>query len=183
MITIAYQGVMVDLVTSVKASREEKGIAQEILDVFPLIQLRWDPEANNIYTISSGAAAGSSTLAHFVAHECQPFKPRAIRLTVRKCLNFNILICKQEEMNQANTERSVTINASKEGCFLFSCQDWGNTSEVWFVINELKDKTPILGEIRWRQTWGKTMAIPGIGISIKQITPQQLAQLIEQYSL
>jgi len=180
MITTAYQGVMVDLVTSVRASREEKGIAQEILDVFPLIQLRWDPETNNIHTISCGTAVGSNTLAHFVAQECQPFKPRAIRINVRKGINFNILMSNQEEMDQANTERSVTINASKEGLFLFSCQDWSNTPNVWFVINELTDKTPIVGEIRWRQPWNKDMVIPGIGIKFKQITKQQLNELTEK---
>lgn len=183
MITDAYHGVMVDLVTSVKASREEKGIAQEILDVFPLIQLKWDQETNTIHTISTGSSLNSNTLAHFVAQECQLFKPRAVRISVRKSIYFNTLISKQEEMPPGGTQRSVTINISQGGCFLFSTQDWSNTPEVWFVIHELKDKTPILGEIRWRQPWGKTMAIPGIGISIRQILSQQLTQLADQYSI
>ena len=183
MLTMAYQGILLDLVTSVKSTQEEKGIVQEILDVFPLLQLKWDPETNTIHTISRGMSANSSTLAQFVARECQPFKPSAIRLNVRKSMNFNILICKQEAMTQANTENSVTLNISKGGCFLFSCQDWSNASNVWFAINELKDKTPINGEIRWRQSWGISMAIPGIGVSIKQLTSQQRVELIEQYSL
>ncbi len=182
MMTNAYQGVLVDLATSVQSSLEEKAIAQEILNIFPLIQLKWDQETNNIHTISSSNAS-SSTLAQFVSQECRPFIPRAIRLNARKGINFNILMCNNADMNQANTERSVTANISKGGCFLFSCRDWSEATDVWFVVNELKDKTPIYGEIRWRQSWGMTMAIPGIGISIRQITPQQINQLVQQYSL
>jgi len=182
MMTNAYQGVMVDLVTSVRSSREEKGIAQEILDVFPLIQLKWDQETNNIHTLSGGVAS-SNALAHFVSRECRTFTPRAIRLNARKEINFNILMSRHEVMNQALIERSVTVNISKGGCFLFSCQDWSNAADVWLVVNELKDKTPIHGEIRWRQAWGTATVIPGIGISIKQITPQQMNQLVQQYSI
>jgi hypothetical protein len=183
MITNAYHGVMIDLVTSVKASREEKGIAQEILDVFPLIQLRWDADTNSIHTISTGSTTPGNSLAHFVARECQLFQPRAVRLNVRKNIHFNVLIFRQEDGTQNHPEKSITVNISKNGCFLYSCQDWSGASDVWFVITELTDKTPIQGEIRWRQPWGKTMSIPGIGISITRILPQQLTQLIEQYSV
>lgn len=180
--TCAYQGIMVDLITSVKASREDKDIAQNVLDAFPVIQLKWDQQTNNIHTISNGAASGG-TLAHFIDHECRPFKPRAVRINARKCTNFNVLICKNIEMDPSQTEHSVTVNISKGGCFLFSCQNWSNISEIWMVVHELDDKTPIQGEIRWRQPWGKTMAIPGIGIQIKHITSKQKTQLEEQYSI
>ncbi len=182
MITRSYQGIMVDLITSVKSSREDKSIAQNVLDVFPVIQLKWDQQTNSIHTISSGAAS-SGTLAHFIAHECQPFRPRAVRLNVRKCVNFNTLICKNNDMDPLQTERSVTVNFSKGGCFLFSCQTWSNISKIWMVIHELDDKTPIQGEIRWRQLWGKSMAIPGIGLQFTQLTPGQKAQLEEKYSI
>jgi hypothetical protein len=51
------------------------------------------------------------------------------------------------------------------------------------VFNELTDKTPLCGEIRWYVQWGRTMTMPGIGISFKQIKTQQLDELIEKYSL
>lgn len=179
MLNNAYQGVMVDVVTSIKASREEKGITNEILKIFPLIQLRWNPETNKIHTITQGTTSGALTA--FVEQECRPFQPRAIRLDVRKAINFNVLMCKQENMNQADLEQSVVLNISKGGCFLLSCRDWSNTSNVWFEVKELNDKTPIQGEIQWRQLWGKAMVIPGFGIRIKQMTSQQLTQLREQY--
>lgn len=66
---------------------------------------------------------------------------------------------------------------------MFSCQDWSNISDIWVVVQELDDKTPIPGEIRWRQPWGKSMAIPGIGIQVKELTAGQKAQLVEKYSI
>lgn len=180
MITNAYQGVMIDLVTSVKASREEKGLAQEVLDAFPVIQLKWNPETKSMRTITGGSLPDNCTLEDFALRECKPFVPRAIRLSVRKNIYFNVLISRTENMDTASTHRGVTVNVSKDGCFLLSCEDWSSSSDVWFVIDELDDKTPILGEIRWCQPWGKNMALPGIGVYIKRITPEQRKQMMEK---
>ena len=183
MINNPYQGVMVDLVTSMKSSREEKGVAQEILDVFPLVQLKFENETGTIHTISFGNSSGSSSLTDFINSECRIFSPRAIRLSARKSINFNVVMSKEESMNEKLLERTVTVNASQGGCFLFSSQDWSNTTNVWFTLNELQDKSPIKGDIRFVVSWGKNMAIPGIGISFKQIKPAQLEELTNKYLL
>jgi hypothetical protein len=183
MISTPYQGIMVDVITSVKSSREEKSAVQKILDVYPLVQLKWESETNAIHTISLGNPSSGGSLAHFIDKECQPFKPRAIRLNPRRSIIFNVTMCKQEDFNENSAERTVTINVSKGGCFLFSSRDWSDTPGVWIVFNELTDKTPIRGEIRWYVPWGKTMTMPGIGISFQQIKTEQLEELIEKYSL
>ena len=175
-----YQGIMVDLITSVKAPREEKSLAQGVLGVFPLIQLKWDELTRSIHTISSGHAA-SHTLAHFIAHACQPFQPRAIRLTARKSLNFNVLIYENGKRNDSDAKHTVTINVSKGGCFLFSCENWPDDAEIRMVFQELTDQTPIPGTIRWRQPWGKSMAVCGIGVQFKQMTPDQKNQMEKQF--
>jgi hypothetical protein len=124
MIETSYQGVMVDLVTSMKASKEEKGMAQEIIEVFPIIQLKWDNESKAIRTISLSKSLNSDSLADFVTAECEVFTPRAIRLNVRKSIHFNTIIYREEKMMEKNIEKTVTINAPKGGCFLFSVQDY-----------------------------------------------------------
>ena len=182
MLKTPYQGIMVDVVTSLKANREEKGISQEILSAFPLMQLRWDQQTNRIQTISNGASS-SSTLAHFIAYDCQPFKPRTVRADSRKYINFNVEIYKDEDLNPSNMERSVTVNVSKSGCFLYSVGNWTGISKIWLVVHELEDKTPIVGEIHWRQPWGKSMTIPGIGIRITQISAGQRDQLSAEFHI
>ncbi len=183
MIINPYQGVMIDLVTSMKASREEKGVAQEILDVFPVIQLKLENETGTIRTISLGSSSGSGSLVDFINNECRIFAPRAVRLSARKSINFNVLLSKEEHINEKLSEHTVTINASLSGCFLYSSQDWSAITNVWFMINELQDKSPIKGDIRWAVPWGKNMVIPGIGISFKKIKPEQLEELTTKYSV
>jgi len=117
MITNTYQGVMIDLVTSVKASREEKGLAQDVLDAFPVIQLKWDPESKSMRTIAGGSLPDNCTLADFVSRECKLFVPRAVRLSVRKNVYFNVLISRTENMDPASTHRGMTVNVLKMGAF------------------------------------------------------------------
>ncbi|MFO7570292.1 MAG: PilZ domain-containing protein [Smithellaceae bacterium] len=182
MITKSYQGIMVDLMTSIKSSREDKSIAQNVLDAFPLVQLKWDQQTNLIHTISSCMASNGS-LAQFITDECRAFKPRIVRIDVRKNIHFNVLISADPAMDVSNTQRSITVNISRGGCFLYSTSAWTNVSGIWMVIHELDDKTPVQGEIRWRQPWGRVMDIPGIGIQVVQMTQNQRRQLVEQFSV
>ena len=86
-------------------------------------------------------------------------------------------------MYDKHIERTVTINCSRGGAFFFSAQDWKDLNTVWFIINELQDKSPIVGKIRWAIAWGKALKIPGIGISFKHINPNQMEELTEKYQV
>ena len=80
-------------------------------------------------------------------------------------------------------ERTVTINVSKRGCFLFSAEDGMDGGNVWLTINELEDKTPIVGVVRWSVKWGRAMVMPGIGVAFESITPRQTDELVNKYHL
>jgi hypothetical protein len=179
----AYQGVVIDLITSIKASKEEKGLLYEILDVFPILQVRWDGDSRSIRTISSGKASGAGSLAEFITVQCEPFTPRTIRNSPRKPLNFNVLIYREESMQRDVPERTVTINVSKRGCFLFSAEDRMDGGNVWLTINELEDKTSIVGVVRWSIKWGRAMVMPGFGVAFESITPRQIDELVNKYHL
>jgi Tfp pilus assembly protein PilZ len=183
MIGKPYQGVMIDLVTSMKISKEERGVAQEILDAFPLVQLKWESETNEIHTFSSGNTSSSDSLSDFIATECNNFPARPVRQNSRKHINFNVTMSKNEVLYEKFLEYTVTMNASRGGCFLFSTRNWKPLENVWFIINELQDKTPIVGNVCWCVAWGKSMMVPGIGVSFKHITPNQMDELINKYSL
>jgi Tfp pilus assembly protein PilZ len=102
---------------------------------------------------------------------------------MRKVVHFNVLLSNDESMDEKKLERTVMINISKGGCFLFSGRDWSDTSKAWLIINELTDKTPIEGDIRWSVEWGKQMTIPGIGLSFKHIKSSQLEELVHKCTL
>ena len=180
----SYQGLMVDLVTQMKMSGEEKSIAKDMLEFYPTIQLKWDAQSGSIRNISSGKRATSNTIdefisiREFISRECQAFEARAIRQSMRKMVHFNVLLSTDEKMDEKNMERTVTINMSKSGCFMFSGRVWRKHPTVWFIMHDLKDKTPVSGDIRWSVEWGKQRVIPGIGIRFKQIKPSQIEELI-----
>jgi hypothetical protein len=50
---------MIDLVTQMKMSVEEKNVSKEILGFFPTIQLKWDAESGSIRNISLGKTTSS----------------------------------------------------------------------------------------------------------------------------
>ncbi len=177
----AYQGIMIDLVTGLKASREEKEVVKDVLDSFPVVQLKWEREAGAVRAVSLGKALSNASVKDFIESDCRPFKPRAIRLHPRKDLHFNVLLSMDEAMAEKDLERTVTVNVSKGGCLLFTGRDWTNVRDAWFVIQELKDKTPISGEIRWFLPWGKKMGIPGIGVRFRRMTAEQQKELAEKY--
>ena len=179
----AYQGVVIDLITSIKASQEKKGLLHEILELFPVLQVRWDGDSRSIRTISSGKASGASSLAEFITVQCEPFTPRTIRNSLRRPLNFNVLIYREESMQGDLPERTVTINVSKSGCFLFSVEDTMEGGNVWLTINELEEKTPVVGVVRWSIKWGRAMVMPGIGVAFESITSRQTDELVNKYHL
>jgi hypothetical protein len=178
-----YQGLLIDLVTQMKMSLEEKNVSKEILGFFPTIQLKWHAESGSIKNISYGKTTTCRTLQEFIHMECPSFTPRAVRLNTRKMFHLNVLLSTDESMHEKFLERTVTVNISKSGCFLFSCKDWSNCKNAWFIANELRDKTPIAGNVRWSVEWGKLTMIPGIGISFNHIKQSQIEEWIEKCAL
>jgi hypothetical protein len=179
----AYQGVVIDLVTSIKAPKEEKERARQILEVFRVLQVRWDADSRIIRTMSAGKTSDVGTLAEFVKIYCEPFAPRTIRSDYRKPVNFNVLMYKGESRRDEPPERTVTINVSKNGCFLYSSEDWTAGANIRLTLNELEDKTLIAAIVRWSVKWGEAMAIPGIGVEFTNIGARQAEEFVNKYRL
>jgi hypothetical protein len=176
-----YQGVMIDLATNIKASKQEKFFAQEALQAFPAAQLKWDRDSGSIFAVSLGQKSSTGTLQDFINIECNAFPARLVRLASRKTVNLNVLLCKGTVLNKDSLERTVTINISKGGCFLFSAHDWSNIPHACLLINELQDRSFIIGSVRWFVEWGKFTTIPGIGISFDQIKQGQLEEITDKF--
>jgi hypothetical protein len=179
----AYNGIVIDIVTSIKASKEEKQLAHDLFQVFPVVQAKWDRLNDSIRTISSGKTIGGAPLTEFIAAECVHFSPRTIRSNDRRSITFNVLFGSAESSNDNSLIKTVTINISKGGCFLYSSDNWTGSDNVRLIINELRDKTPIISVIRWSVEWGKAMVMPGIGMEFKCINEDQIQELSTRYLL
>lgn len=183
MINTPYNGVMIDAPTKIKASKEEKTLVHEILDKFPVIQLKWEGKTCVIKTLFHNQYKTGGTLNDFINQECLSFNPRTIRASVRKNINFNVILANNDDFSEENIERTVTIDVSKGGCFIYSPEKRQSNSNIWFIINELDDNTPIRSEVMWSLEWGKAMRIPSIGVMFTDIKSCQLENISDKINL
>lgn len=176
----AYNGILVDLKTKVKAPREEKELTDEVLDQFPVLQLKLGNEPGLIQTFYYGQTKKYGTLEKFVNEECRAFKARTIRLSSRSKTHFNVILSKTGDFLEKDIDRTITVNVSEGGCFIYSIDNWEINSNVRFAFKELDDKNPIIGEVMWRVLWGEKMQIPGIGLRFENVSEGQLKQISEK---
>ena len=175
-----YHGVMVDMKTKIRAIRNEKELAYQILDKYPVVQLRIDEETGEIRTLSDGKSRHDATLEEFIEADCRRFEARAIRSSPRAKYHFNVLLSKTEKYSEDNCERTITFNVSKGGCFIISCREWKLKQQVSFRIKDIEDQARITGDVRWYKPWGKSVGIPGIGVQINDIKENQFQEICEK---
>jgi len=93
----------------------------------------------------------------------------------RREVIFNVVLLNRPEAVEG--ERTVTINVSEHGCFVFTVNDWRLESPAWMVVSEFDDKTPVELKVRWRRPWGTEGRVPGIGATFESMTAYQYVQL------
>lgn len=179
----SYNGILLDVRTKIRASGREKEIIHSLLEVFPVLQVNLDKATGAISALFFGQCEGEGTIEDFLHRECISFTPRRIRADLRKNVNLNVRLSEKEGYSETDAVRSVTLNVSKGGCFIYSTREWDLQSSVWFTIHELSDPRPIIGEVRWQIAWGKTLTIPGIGIRFVDIQEEQLRSLCDRFNL
>ena len=175
-----YNGVMVDFRTRVKASNEEKDLVHDIFEQFPVAQLNFEEKTGEIRSFHYSRTSKGETLESFIKEECRSFIARPIRSTIRKKIHFNVLISNTGDFTEKEIDRTVTMNVSKGGCFIYSVDDLQSDDRLMMVFKELEEQTPILGEVRWRALWGEGMQIPGIGVKFENLSEGQLARICEE---
>ena len=181
--THPYSGIIVDLKTKLGVPREQKELAYELLDHYPVLQSRIIPGSCKMQTLAFGKAARDISLDAFLTEECPRFNARKLRAGSRRRIHFNILLSRTGSFAMDDLERTVTVNASKDGCFILSTAEWSKHSSIAFIFRDLTIKTPVVGEIRWRVPWGRKMKMPGIGIKYEDIQASQLNELADKYNL
>ncbi|MGA1825918.1 MAG: PilZ domain-containing protein [bacterium] len=180
LIRTPYNGILLDVPTKVKATKDESILVHDLLEAFPVIRLRWDRNEGKIRTLFYGQPKENNTIDHFVNHTCRCFQARSARSNRRVTLYANVILSKTAIFSPEDIVRTITIDVSKEGCFIYSSDAFEHCQKVWFIIKELKDETPLSAEVRWIVEWGKTMRPPGIGVKFLDINTSQ-AEMISSW--
>ena len=175
-----YSGLLIDVPTMIRCECADKNRITRIMERFPVLRLMYNPKYGGIRGLAQGGTVRDNrNLSDFVLHECVPFAPRSIRIAMRQEVFFNVLLLDDiKRIEQAESgERTVTINVSEHGCFVYSVGDWKVDSSAWLVVSEFDDQTPIELKVRWQRGWGKAMRMPGIGATFESMTTHQYVQL------
>lgn len=174
----AYAGFLVDIVSSIKASPFDRGAIKELMEVYPSLRLRWDPKSGEVRTLMTGAGVGQKiSIAHFVTTYCGAFTSRALRMHPRKNIHCNVVWSVHGQMPDEESRRTVTVDISVGGCFLYSAYSIEVGSVLWLRCVDLVDNAPIQFQVLWLHEWGQSTKMPGWGGKFLHISEAQRAEI------
>jgi hypothetical protein len=179
----AYNGIVIDLKTKLMAPRGHKELAYEMLEHYPVLQCRILPDSGKLQIMPFGKAKNIVSLESFLKEICTGFDARKLRASQRKAAHFNVLLSRSGAFTPDDVERAFTVNISKGGCFIATCSKWNLGGNAAFILKELTQRTPIVGEIRWQIAWGQKMQIPGIGLRFEDIAAEQIEELKDKFRI
>ncbi|KAA0895411.1 PilZ domain-containing protein [Oryzomonas rubra] len=172
-----YNAIFLDMPLMVKASRYEKSLVEDALHAMPNARLNIAAKTQKIrMLISWDDQDGARTPEEHLRYCCEQ-PPKVAPICNRVPLNLNAVLSCSPDMTDA--ERTVCIDFSAGGCFLFCVNDEiALQSTVWIRLVALSDPTPIASTICWKREWGMTSEIPGVGVRFDVMTPQQQAEIL-----
>jgi len=171
-----YHGVAIDMRTKIHALKQDKEFIYTTLRKFPAAHLSLEKETQRIRVYYPGQSSGA-TLKNFVNEECRCFTPHRLAHHIRRQIHFNVILSRKKDLQAAHSERTVTVDVSEGGCFVFSVRDWAPGQTAWLTIMELADATPIGTHVRRCIQWGKGMRVPGVGLEFVEIGDRQAKEI------
>jgi hypothetical protein len=152
---IPVSGILIELSSFIIASPQDKKVTQELLDLYPSAKFRF---------LDGQVLIVGKTLEEYL-EECRLFPPRLLRKFPRK--NIFVALYLSTDPTFLHAEKTVTINVSTEGYFVFSVGEWQIGDHIW--LRFLDDDAILHGTIRSLQPWGNNQFLPGIGIQLDEI--------------
>lgn len=173
-----YNGIVLDLNSKLKSPKEETDLVKDILEKFPVAELRLDPKTKGVGLYYQGQHKDGGNLDDFANRICRVFDARRISTEKRIGINLSVMLARRNDFREENVEKTITIDTSEGGCFIFSNDKWEINADAWFIIKGLRDQTPIRGKVCWYVEWGKGVQPPGIGIKYQEIKETQLNEIL-----
>jgi Tfp pilus assembly protein PilZ len=173
-----YNAIFLDMPLIVRASQYEKSLVEDCLRALPHARLNIAAGTREVSILVSGDSHESSQTPEEYLRYCCEQPVRIVLPRNRIPLNLNAVLSLPSE-DLTSDERTVCIDISPGGCFLFSVNDEISLqSTVWIRLLILNDSSPIQSTVCWKREWGMANEIPGVGIRFDEMTPQQQAQIL-----
>jgi hypothetical protein len=182
----AYSGLMIDTLTLIRSSKEEKNIAYDCINYYPSIRVKWDSrnKSMNLSPLEqSYSADAETTLTHFIEKRCSPFTARSLRRFNRKETCLSLLLSTSPDFDEENSVKAFTVNISRGGAFIHTMLPLQKDDMVWIRFRELESPEPVQAVVCWRIEWGTCRSIPGIGVMFVDLPEQQLERIVKMGNL
>jgi hypothetical protein len=172
----AYNGLLIDILTLVRSSKEEKVIAYECINLYPVLRVKWENKKKKIalspleQTFSPDTA---SALKFFIESRCRPFSARSLRRHSRKNYHLNVLLSPDGLFSERDTVKTFSLNISQAGIFLHATQAFELGRTVWLRFVEFADLAPVAATVCWSIEWGLSRCIPGVGLRFERLSEAQ----------
>jgi Tfp pilus assembly protein PilZ len=173
-----YNAIFLDIPLLVRATQYEKSLVEDALRALPHARLNITASTREVSILVSGDSHESSQTPEEYLRYCCEQPVKTILPRNRIALNLNAVLSLPAEDTMSD-ERTVCIDISPGGCFLFSVnEEISLQSTVLIRLLILNDPSPIQSTVCWKREWGMTNDIPGVGIRFDEMTPQQQAQIL-----
>jgi hypothetical protein len=172
-----FHGVVIDMQTKIGTLKNDREFIYTTLRKFPTAHVNIEKASGQIRGVFYPGQEPGATLSDFVDQKCRIFTPRRLGYHIRKEIHFNVVLSKEGDEAIGNQEKTVTVDVSEKGCFLFSVQDWHPGDTARLAVIELTDKTAIKAQVCRCIKWGVGMQVPGIGVKFTQINASQTREI------
>ncbi|MFV0422190.1 PilZ domain-containing protein [Oleidesulfovibrio sp.] len=172
---IPFHGVLIDMPTLLRMGGKGRHDLQNVLALYPTLHAR--PDKNSGLAVLGHDGNPEEAILHFLTDKCASFSARTARRENRVDIHYNILLSTSPLFPPQSTVKTITMNISILGCFVFLTADWQVDTQVWLQFVDLKDKTPIVAKTTQVQRWGKGFRVPGIGLEFISVSDEQVAEL------
>ena len=172
----AYSGLLIDILTLIRSSKDEKAIAYDCINCYPSLRVKWDTKQKsmNLSPLEQAFSVDTqTTLNYFIEGRCRTFTARSMRRYARKETVIGLLLCAGPEASADHSIKTFTVNISEGGAFVHTTQAFQNGQTVWLRFLEMPDAEPIEAVVRWRLGWGVCRGIPGVGLMFKFNSQEQ----------
>ena len=149
---IPINGIIIDLITSTRATAEEKNDTFHILQLFPHIKVKLFNDEIRVI--------GNLPLEQFMQKACMAFNSRIIRKNTRVVRHIGVEVSHSSAAD--GSEKTFTYNFSMDGCYICSVDSWQLGERVWLKF--IGFETRLGAVVCWSQPWGAGRKVPGIGV-------------------
>lgn len=151
-------GILLELMTSIQSSPEEKEASNEFARVYPFARFRL--VGRDIRILGEG-----NSLEAF-AQRCRNFNPRTLRRDIR--ISRHLAVYLSRDPGFEDSEKAVTINVSEGGCFVYTSREWKIGDYVWLRLPA--EEITIAATVCFWRAWGHK-GTPGIGVRFNVESP------------